>query len=352
MVEKSPGREEAFLTEKESPLARMNLMEIESSKRRVVVTGYGMITPLGKNAEETFERASRGESGIDYISAFDTTHLPCRIGGEVKAEWIEKTDPEAERFYKFSSRGLRLMRQATLEAVERARLVEVTRRERIGISFGFHGDSPAVDDIVFLHRFYDGNGTWDMDGLMRAGGYSVLNFLRRKPDVATSILPKLFNCRGPHLTIASACAAGSQAIGEAYRLIQEGRADLMIAGGSEATLNFMGFVGFVLIKALAERYATPQKASRPFDRRRNGFVMSEGAAAVVLEDLDHANSRRAAIYGEIMGYGASADAYRITDTHPTGLGAVLAMKGALEDGGLRAGRRGLYQCPRNLHGPE
>ena len=310
-------------------------MKSESSKRRVVVTGYGMITPLGRNAEETFDRASRGESGIDYISTFETTHLPCRIGGQVKEAWLEGPDPEAERFYKFSSRGLRLMRKATLEAAERARLDEVRRRERIGISFGFHGDSPAVDDIVFLHRFYDGNGTWDVGGLMRAGGYSVLNFLRRKPDVATTILPKLFNCKGPNLTIASACAAGSQAIGEACRIIREGRADLMIAGGSEAALNFMGFIGFVLIKALAERYSTPQKASRPFDRKRNGFVMSEGAAAVILEDLEHAKARRAFIYGEFLGYGASADAYRITDTHPTGLGAVLAMKGALEDGGLR-----------------
>jgi 3-oxoacyl-[acyl-carrier-protein] synthase II len=309
-------------------------MKPDSSKGRVVVTGYGMVTPLGKNAEETFERASRGESGIDYISTFDTTHLPCQIGGQVKEAWLEGPDPEAERYYKFSSRGLRLMRKATLEAAERARLDEIRGRERIGVSFGFHGDSPAVEDIVFLHRFYDGNGTWNMEGLMKAGGYSPLNFLRRKPDVATTILPKLLRCKGPNLTIASACAAGSQAIGEAYRLIQQRRADLMIAGGSEAALNFMGFIGFVLIRALAQRYNTPQEASRPFDRKRNGFVMSEGAGAVVLEDLEHARARGAMIYGEILGYGASADAYRITDTHPSGLGAVLAAKGALEDAGL------------------
>ena len=157
-----------------------------------------MVTPLGKNAEETFERASRGESGIDYISTFDTTHLPCQIGGQVKEAWLEGPDPEAERYYKFSSRGLRLMRKATLEATERARLDEIRGRERIGVSFGFHGDSPAVEDIVFLHRFYDGNGTWNMEDLMRAGGYSPLNFLRRKPDVATTILPKLLQVQRPH----------------------------------------------------------------------------------------------------------------------------------------------------------
>ena len=173
------------------------------------------------------------------------------------------------------------------------------------------------------------------EGLGDSGGYSFLNFLRRKPDVATTILPKIFDCRGPNLTVASACAAGSQAMGEAYRLIQEGKADVMIAGGSEAPLNFMGFIGFVLIKALVERYSAPQKASRPFDRRRNGFVMSEGAGAVVLEEREHARSRKIPILGEVLGYGASADAYRITDTHPAGLGAVLAMKGALEDASLR-----------------
>lgn len=307
----------------------------ESSKRRVVVSGCGMITPLGKDTEETFENVAQGKSGIDYITAFDTTHLPCRIGGQVNDAWLEEEDAATERFYKFSSRGLRLMRKATVGAVQQARLNEVPDRTRIGVALGFHGDSPVVDDVMFLHRFYDGKGTWDMGSLMRSGGYSYLNFLKRKPDVATAILPKMFNCKGPTLTVASACAAGAQAIGEAFRLIQEGKADLMIAGGSEAALNFMGFIGFVLIRALAERYSAPQKASRPFDRKRNGFVMSEGAAAVILEELEHAHSRGAPILGELLGYGVSADAYRITDTHPTGLGAVIAIKGALDDAGLR-----------------
>ncbi len=304
-------------------------------KRRVVITGYGMITSLGRDTEETFDHASRGMSGIDFIRAFDTRNLPCRIGGQVNDAWLEGMGDRAERFFKFSSRGLRLMTRATLEAVKQARLDELTRRERIGVSLGFHGESPAVEDLMFLHRFYDGKGSWDMKGLLSSGGYSYLNFLRRKPDVATTILPKIFDCRGPNLTVASACAAGSQAVGEAYRLIQEGKADAMIAGGSEAPLNFMGFIGFVLIKALVERYSTPQKASRPFDRRRNGFVMSEGAGIVVLEELEHARSRGIPILGEVLGYGASADAYRITDTHPAGLGAVLAMRGALEDASLR-----------------
>ncbi len=307
----------------------------EPYKRRVVITGYGMITPLGKNTEETFRNAAQGASGIDYLTSFDTTGLPCRIGGQVNDGWLEEIhDTEAQRFYKFSNRSLRLMRHATLEAAGLARLDELTARERIGVALGFHGDNQSVDDIMFLHRFYDGNGRWDMKALMDAGGYSYLNFLRRKPDVATSILSVLFHCKGPNLSIASACSAGSQAIGEAYLMIREGRADVMIAGGCESTLNFLGFVGFVLIKALSEKYAAPETASRPFDRKRNGFVMSEGAGALILEEMEHARSRGVPIRGELLGYGTSSDAYRITDTHPKGAGAIIAMREALNDASL------------------
>ena len=304
-------------------------------QRRVVITGYGMITPLGKNSQETFEKATKGISGIDYIDSFDTRGLPYQIGGQVQESWLEDLEDEtAHRFDKFSSRGLRLMRIATREAVQQAKLHEIENREKIGVSLGSHGDNPSVKDILFLHRFYDGSGQWDMKGLLQAGGYSYFQFFRRKPDVGTSILSKLFLCKGSNLSIVSACAAGAQAIGEAYRIIQEGKADVMIAGGCEATLDFSGVIGFVLIRALAEKYTTPQRASRPFDRKRNGFVMSEGAGVVILEELEHARSRNIPIQGEILCYGSSADAYRITDTHPQGEGAVLAMSGALEDASL------------------
>lgn len=305
------------------------------SKRRVVITGYGMITPLGKNSEETFRNASQGLSGIDYIKNFDTTGLPCRIGGEVQDDWLDEVqDALVKRFYKFSSRGLKLMRTAALEAGTQARLDEIADREKIGVALGFHGANPSVEDIVFLHRFYNGEGGWDINSLIQAGGYTPLNFFKRKPDVATSILSILFNCKGPNISVVSACAAGPQAIGEAYRMIKEGKSNVMLAGGCEAALNFIGYIGFVLIQALAERYASPQKASRPFDRKRSGFVMSEGAGILVLEELEHARSRGVPILGELLGYGSSADAHRITDIHPKGLGAVFAMRGAIEDAGL------------------
>ncbi len=307
-------------------------------RRRVVITGYGMVTPLGRDTGETFEKASQGLSGIDYIKGFETRGLPCRIGGEIDNQWIEEIQhPGAQRLNAYSSRGLRLMMAATKEAAGRAALDGIADRGRIGVALGSHGDNPAVDDIALLHRFYDGKGNWDMPGLMRTGGYSALNFFRRKPDAATSLLSMLYDCKGPNLSFVSACSAGAQAIGEACRIIREGSADVMVAGGCEATLNFTGFIGFVLIKALVEKYATPQKASRPFDRKRNGFVMSEGAGSVVLEDLEHARTRGVPILGEILGYGDSADAYRITDTHPKGEGAILAMRGALEDAGLGIG---------------
>lgn len=311
----------------------------EPIRRRVAITGYGMMTPLGRNTEETFSCASEGRSGIAFITSFDTTNFPCRIGGEVKDQWSENQDPGAEWFDRFPSRGLRLMRQATAEAALQARLDQIADRERIGVSIGFHGDNPVLKDILALHRFYDGQGTWDMKGLMESGAYSSLSFLRRKPDMATALLSRIFDCRGSNLSVGSACAAGSQAIGEACLLIREGKADVMIAGGGEAALDYLGFLGFVLIKALAERYSTPQKASRPFDRKRNGFVMSEGAGIVILEDLEHARSRGIPILGELLGYGASADAYKITDPHPAGLGAVLAMREALRDAAL---------CPEDI----
>ena len=307
-------------------------MPQKTSERRVVITGYGMVTPLGKNARETFENAGNGESGIDYITNFDTTGLPCQIGGEVDDRWLDDVeDNPGQKLDKFSSRGLKIMRAAAREAATQARLDEVKNRDRVGVSLGSHGDNPSVENMMFLHRFYDGNGGWDLNGLMNAGGYPYLHFFRRKPDAAMSVLSLLHDCRSSNLSIVSACAAGAQAIGEAYRFIREGKSDAMIAGGCEATLDFMGFIGFVLIKALSERYATPQTASRPFDRKRNGFVMSEGAGALILEDLENARQRGVPILGELLGYGTSADAYRITDTHPKGVGAILAMRGALED---------------------
>jgi 3-oxoacyl-[acyl-carrier-protein] synthase II len=310
-------------------------MPLNSNTRRVVITGFGMITPLGKNSEDTFEKAQQGFSGIREIKSFNTQGFSCRIGGEIDNRWLaESTNITAQKLHKFTSRGARLIETATREAYAQARLHEIEDRNTIGISIGSHGDNPDLKDIQFLHKFYDGRGHWNLKELVQTGGYSYFNFYRRKPDIITSFLAALFNCRGQTYSIASACAAGAQAIGEAFHLIREGRSDVMIAGGGEATLDFFGLVGFTLLRALSDRYSSPQKASRPFDRKRNGFVLSEGAGIVVLEEFEHALSRKSKILGEILGYGSSSDAYRITDMHPEGTGAILAMRGALEDASL------------------
>jgi len=310
-------------------------MPSSSRKRRIVITGHGMITPSGRNSEDTFHNCTNGISGIDYIKSFDTTGLPCQIGGEVDNNWVGDHERSSDqRLRKFSSRGLRLMRIATEEASRQARLEEISSRGNIGVALGSHGDNPSIQDVSFINRFFNDDGTWDMTALTKSGGYPYLQFFRRKPDAASTTLATIFDCKGPNLAIVSACAAGAHAIGEAAQIIIDGKCDVMIAGGCEATLDFVGVVGFIMLQALCEKYTSPQTASRPFDRKRNGFVMSEGAGAVVLEDLEHARARGAVILGELLGYASSADAYRITDTHPKGLGAIIAINGAIADAAL------------------
>ncbi|MCG6552715.1 MAG: beta-ketoacyl-[acyl-carrier-protein] synthase family protein [Candidatus Magnetominusculus sp. LBB02] len=315
---------------------------------RVVITGYGAVTPLASNAEQSFSMASEGRSGISMIESFDTTGMPCRIAGEIKREpslqtidktLLYKSRVDLRRLEKYTPRPVKFLIEATVEALRQADLDRnsAIAKQRMGVSLGYHGENPPVSDMMFVHRFYnsaDKDAPWDINGLYGTGGYPYFSFFRRKSDVAAAILSGIFDCKGPNLSIGSACAAGAQAIGEAAEIIRDGAADIMIAGGCESALNFVGFVGFVLIKAMSEKYSSPQTASRPFDRKRNGFVMSEGAGVVILEELEHAKRRGAPIFAELLGFGSSADAYRITDTHPKGEGAILAMQAALKDAAL------------------
>ncbi len=310
-------------------------MENTQSKRRVAITGYGVITPLGRNADETFTACSLGKSGIDEIKSFDATGLPCRIAGQITDEWLDKSPfDHHKKLGKYASRNLLLMAVAAEEAALQSKISEIPRRHRVGVSLGSYGEDPSLDEVLWLQRFHDGKGHWDMEGLARAGGYNFLRFIRRKPDMALAMIARLFVCKGPGFSSTSACAAGAQAIGEAFRIIQDGQSDVMIAGGCESTITLVGLLGFILLGALATRYDSPISASRPFDRRRNGFVLSEGAAALVLEDYDHAVRRGAPVQGEILGYGSSSDAYRITDSDPEAGGAILAMEKAIADAGL------------------
>jgi 3-oxoacyl-[acyl-carrier-protein] synthase II len=309
-------------------------MDQAPMKRRVVVTGMGTVTPQGPKVKETFQRAKRGESGIENIKQFDTRGLPVEIGGEVDPAWIRQPPGEkAARLEKIAPRNVQLMWTAAEEATTEAKLHEVSDRDRIGVLLGCHGTTPSLNEVKQAWRAWEGDNRWNFSTLRRSG-YNCLGFLKRKADIGPAVIANVFDCRGPNMAVASACAAGGQAIGESYRLIRDGRADLMLAGGCEGSLSYVGITGFILLKALAERYSSPKTASRPFDRKRNGFVMSDGAGAVVLEELGHARARGASILGELLGYGDSTDAYRITDIHPQADGAVLAMTRAIEDAGI------------------
>ncbi|PYO13128.1 MAG: hypothetical protein DMD75_06110, partial [Candidatus Rokuibacteriota bacterium] len=187
-------------------------------RRRVVVTGVGMITPLGRNARETFERASQSCSGIDYIRGFDTRGLPVRIGGEIADQWIRRPQGgPAAKLEKMASRAVRFMWTAATEAVEQAKLDRIRDRYRIGVALGYHGETASLEELARMFRAWDGDGQWEPMRL-RQGGYDAFAVVRRKVDVGPSLISRVFDCRGPSIGIASACAAGGQAIGEAYRL--------------------------------------------------------------------------------------------------------------------------------------
>ena len=303
----------------------------DPDRRRVVITGCGMVTCLGRNVAETFHAAREGRSGVREISRFDATNLPGAIAGEVDDAFITPGPTVSGSLEKVGYRGVDLMRTAADQAAEQAGLPGVANRERLGCMIGSHGADPTIEQMLHATRLANDSGCPVLPDLVGEGGYDFLQFYRRKPDVTTALMAMRHHCLGTTQSIVSACAAGAQAIGEAYRAIRRGQADTVLCGGAETKISYVGMLGFILLKALCERYRTPQSASRPFDRRRNGFVMSEGAAALVVEELEHARERGATILGEIRGYADSADAYRITDVHPQAAGAVLAMQGAIAD---------------------
>jgi 3-oxoacyl-[acyl-carrier-protein] synthase II len=209
---------------------------------------------------------------------------------------------------------------------------------RCGVSLGSSGVFDEIEDYARIGEYYRDDGSFDHLGYQRTGAESLAlgrNYKFGRKETATEVALRLLRFHGPSQTISSTCAAGTQAIGEAYWAIVEGEADVMLAGGCDSLLNFTAFASFDLLSALSNRYNdAPQSASRPFDRRRDGFVMGEGGAAVVLESLSHATRRGAHILAEVKGYASSCDAYRITDSAPDAIGAVLAIQGSLESAGL------------------
>ena len=291
-------------------------------RRRVVVTGLGLVTPLGNDAELTWSGLVAGRSGAAPISRFDPSALDVTFACEVKGfdaqRYIERK--EARRYDLFLQYGI----AASQLAVESAGLAGgFPRPDRSGVLLG--------SGIGGMQTFEDQARVFFEKGPSRVSPFFVPMFI---PDIAAGIVAIRFGLTGPNYCTVSACASSAHAVGQASRLIQDGDADLVVAGGSEAAVTPLTVAGFAAMKALSTRNDDPTTASRPFDRDRDGFVIGEGAGVVVLEGLDHAEARGATILAEVAGFGMSADAFHITQPAPDGSGAQLAMRNCLADGGL------------------
>jgi 3-oxoacyl-[acyl-carrier-protein] synthase II len=292
-------------------------------KKRVVVTGMGAITPLGVGVDAFWQGLLAGRSGIDLVTRIDVSELPTKVAGEVKdfhpEDFIDhKEAKRMDRFTQFAVAGAKM-------ALENAGLdPESLAKDRVGVVLGsgIGGMETLLEQIEVKRE----------KGAGRVSPFFVPMMIT---NMAAGQVAITFGLTGPNLTVVTACASGTNAVGEAFRMIQNGTADLMITGGTEAAITSMAFAGFCSMKAMSKVSDEPTKASRPFDKNRDGFVMGEGAGILLLESLESAQRRQAKIYAEILGYGSTADAYHITAPAPGGVGAAKAMAIALEDAGLR-----------------
>ncbi|RKZ03236.1 MAG: beta-ketoacyl-[acyl-carrier-protein] synthase II [Candidatus Hydrothermota bacterium] len=293
------------------------------STRRVVITGMGAITPLGDNVKDYFEALLSGKNGISRIERFDPSPYLSQIAGEIKVfEPTKRINPKTvRRMDRFAQYAL----YATQEAIEDSGLLDYSdlNPNRVGVYL-----SSGIGGIEILEK--------EIVKLIEVGPQKVSPFLvpMMIPDIASGQISIEYGFKGPNFCIVSACASSTHSIGESFRAIKYGSADVMVAGGAEAPLVKIALAGFSNMRALSTRNSEPDKASRPFDKDRDGFVMSEGSGVVILESLEHAEKRGAKIYAEILGYGATADAHHITAPAPEGEGAYQAMKLALADAGL------------------
>jgi 3-oxoacyl-[acyl-carrier-protein] synthase II len=293
-----------------------------TEKNRVVVTGLGLVTPLGIGVEASWQAAIKGNSGICPITQFDASQMPVRIAGEVKdfdpAPYIEaKEIKKMDRFIHFA------MAAATMAVEDSGLKITEENAERVGVIIGAGmGGLPAIEHYhkAYLERGYKRISPFFIPML-------IIN-------LASGNVSIKFGAKGPNSAAVTACATGSHSIGDAFKIIQRGDADVMIAGGTESVITPLGVGGFAVMKALSTRNEEPEKASRPFDAERDGFVMGEGAGVIILESLQSALKRRAKIYAEIIGYGMSSDAYHITTPAPEGEGAARCMKAALKDAAI------------------
>jgi 3-oxoacyl-[acyl-carrier-protein] synthase II len=302
----------------------------------VVVTGIGVITPVGHDVESMWKVLRESGSGIGRITHFDASRFPTKIAAEVKGFDLGRWIPQPERFAQ-CGRNVTFAIAAATEAVRAAGLAGgAPDPTRFGV---YLGAGEGQQDFGRFMQILCGSrkGTEvDLEAFTRLGlaHLDPVTEIHQEPNVPAGVLASLFNAQGPNLNCLTACAASSQAIGEASEIIRRGDADIMLSGGAHSMIHPFGVTGFNLLTALSTHNDDPKGASRPFDKNRDGFVLGEGAGMLVLEELEHALARKATIFGELVGFGTTADAYRITDTHPEGRGAVSCIQMALKDAGL------------------
>jgi 3-oxoacyl-[acyl-carrier-protein] synthase II len=292
--------------------------------RRVVITGMGVVTPLGSELETFWDNLLKGRSGIGRITRFDTADYDCRIAGEVR-DFEPRNVFNNPKDVKRTDRFTQLAMGAAKMAMKDSGIdIEKTNRERFGVivSSGIGG----------LKTLEDQHSALVNKGPSRVSAFTIPMLIS---NMASGLISMEFGLQGPNMCIVTACATSNNAIGESWRIIKFGDADIFLAGGSEASIIPIGLGGFSAMKALSTRNDEPERASRPFDRDRDGFVMGEGAGVVVVEELGHAKARGAKIYCELTGYGLSGDAYHMTAPPPDGEGAARAMKMALEHASIR-----------------
>ena len=292
--------------------------------KRVVITGLGTLTPIGNNVSQFWDALLRGVSGASLITRFDTTNFKCKIAAEVKdfdpAFFFDRK--EIRKIDLFSQYGM----VAADEAIRDAGLdIDRLNKDRVGVIFGtgMGGSKSFQDELV---SFAMGN---------MIPRFSPFFVTKTITDICAGLISIKYGFRGPNYSTSAACASSAMSIADAFMMLRLGKADIFVAGGSEAAIIESGIGGFSSMQALSLRNDDPQTASRPFDKDRDGFVLGEGAGALILEELEHAKARGAKIYAEITGAGLSADAYHIAASHPEGLGALNAMRMAIEDSGMQ-----------------
>ncbi len=292
---------------------------------RVVITGIGLESPVGSDKFSFWNSIINGKSGITAVESFDVSQYPCRIAGEIKefdpSSYMEKK--EAKRVDRFTQLGV----AAGLKAWSDSGLDKIDLdKNEVGVMVG-----SGIGGIQTIEE--------QLQVLAEKGPRRVSPFLVPAliANMASGYISMLLGIRGPNTTVVTACATSTHAVGDAWHIIKRGDAEIMLAGGAEAAISHLAFSGFSSARALSNNNDEPEKASRPFDLKRNGFVMGEGAGVVVMETMDHALARGATIYGEVIGYGMSGDAYHMTAPDPDGQGACLCMERAIKSAGINPG---------------